>query len=106
MLGMIGKARIDQPGERGVALQRDAIDEVVQRHSPNWRIGRMSRIDRNILRLATFELLYQEDVPKKVAINEAIEVAKRFGSEDSSSFINGILDKVAQSMPEPSGGEG
>ena len=81
---------------RGVAENRAEIDELVQRHSPNWRLERMARVDRNILRIATFELRYRPDVPPKVAINVAIEVAKRVGTEESGAFINGVLDKVAK----------
>lgn len=72
------------------------IDERVQRASRNWRLERMSTVDRNILRLATAELLYHESVPTKVVINEAIELAKRFGATESPAFVNGILDRIAQ----------
>lgn len=88
---------------RGVAENLEEIDGLVQGHSPNWRLERMARVDRNILRMATFELRYRPDVPTKVAINEAIEVAKRFGTGESGSFINGVLDKVARAAR---GGEG
>ena len=80
---------------RGVQGERPAFDEIIQRYSQNWKLERMARVDRNILRLAVFELLRRGDVPVKVTLNEAIELGKKFGSEESSAFVNGILDKVA-----------
>ncbi len=82
----------------GVTQNRQVIDEIIQRHSANWRVDRMARVDRNVLRMATFELMHQPEVPPKVVLNEAIEIAKRFGSEESGAFINGILDKVAREI--------
>jgi N utilization substance protein B len=84
---------------RGVAERRREIDEAIEGVSANWRVDRMARVDRNILRLATFELLHRPEVPVKVAINEAIELGKKYGSEDSSAFVNGLLDKLAHSLP-------
>jgi N utilization substance protein B len=80
----------------GVQQHAEAINETVARTSKRWRIERMSAIDRNILRLATWEILHREDVPVKVAINEAIEIAKKFGTQESASFVNGILDRIAE----------
>jgi transcription antitermination protein NusB len=74
------------------------IDDAIQTASRNWRIDRMSRVDRNILRLATYELRCAEDVPVKVVINEAVELAKRFGAQESPAFVNGILDRIAQGL--------
>ena len=74
------------------------IDYVIQSASRNWRLERMSRVDRNILRLATSELRHFPDVPVKVAINEAVELAKRFGTSDSPAFVNGILDRIAHQL--------
>jgi N utilization substance protein B len=74
------------------------IDGIVQRVSKNWRLERMARVDRNVLRLATFELRYVPDVPAKVVINEAIEVAKRFGAAESPAFVNGLLDRISQEL--------
>ena len=71
------------------------IDEAIASASRNWRIERMSRVDRNILRLGACELLAFRDVPVKVAINEAVELAKRFGTAESSAFVNGVLDRIA-----------
>ena len=78
------------------ATERTAeIDELIASASKNWRIERMSRVDRNILRLGACELLAFRDVPVKVVINEAVELAKRFGTAESSAFVNGVLDRIA-----------
>lgn len=77
------------------AERRLAIDEVISASSKNWRLERMSRVDRNILRLGTCELQAFPGVPVRVAINEAVELAKRFGTTDSPAFVNGILDRIA-----------
>ena len=71
------------------------IDELITSSSKNWRIDRMSRVDRNNLRLGACELLAFRDVPVKVVINEAVELAKRFGTAESSAFVNGVLDRIA-----------
>ena len=74
----------------------EEIDQLLNEKSTGWKTKRMSRVDLNILRLAVYEMKYDEDVPVKVAINEAGEIGKTFGGEDSASFINGILGKVAR----------
>ena len=74
------------------------IDELIVSASKNWRIERMSRVDRNILRLGACELLAFRDVPVKVVINEAVELAKRFGTGESSAFVNGVLDRIATAV--------
>ncbi|MBM4372865.1 MAG: transcription antitermination factor NusB [Deltaproteobacteria bacterium] len=79
----------------GVVAHLEELNEVIRRHSTNWRLERMAVVDKNILRLASYELFHEPDVPRKVAINEAIEIAKKYGSEDSPSFVNGVLDRVA-----------
>jgi N utilization substance protein B len=73
---------------------RDEIDQLISTCSENWSLERMARVDRNILRLAVYELLYSQGIPPKVALNEAIDLGKEFGSENSGSFINGILDAL------------
>jgi N utilization substance protein B len=78
----------------GVLEHRLELDGLIEQYSEHWRIDRIDMIDRTILRMALFELLYCEDIPPKVTLNEAIDLGKRFGSEDSGSFINGILDRV------------
>jgi N utilization substance protein B len=82
----------------GVGEHRDTIDTVIERYSSNWKLSRMSCVDRNVLRIAVFELLFCEDIPPKVSINEAIDVGKRFGTEESGAFINGILDSIRLAM--------
>ena len=71
------------------------IDEILNQASKGWKTSRMGKVDLTILRLASYEVLFDEDVPAKVAINEAVELAKKFGGDDSPSFINGVLGKVA-----------
>ena len=83
---------------RGVHLNRDEIDQTLISASENWRIDRMSIVDRNILRIALFEMLFCPDVPPKVSINEAIDIGKKFGSEDSGAFINGVLDNILANL--------
>jgi N utilization substance protein B len=85
---------------RGVAENRDLIDRKINEKSKNWAIPRMAKVDLNILRMATYELLLRSEIPKNVTINEAIEVSKKFGTADSSAFINGILDEIAAGIPE------
>lgn len=83
---------------RGVQNHRGQIDQLIEASSKNWRIDRMSRVDRNILRLATCELLLSAEVPRSVVLNEAIEIAKRFGAEGSAAFVNGVLDRIADDI--------
>ncbi len=78
----------------GVASHLTELDALIVRYSEHWRLERMTAVDRNLLRLAAFELLYQPHIPPKVAINEAVELAKRFGSEASGAFVNGLLDQI------------
>jgi N utilization substance protein B len=87
----------------GVREFQSEIDALIERFSENWKISRMSRVDRNVLRVAVYELLHCHDIPPKVSINEAIDIAKRFGTEDSGAFINGILDSVRISIEKESG---
>jgi transcription antitermination protein NusB len=82
----------------GTTANRTAIDQLITQYTEHWDLDRMAVVDRNILRLAIFELLWREDVPPKVAINEAIEIAKKFGTRESSRFINGILDRVHKEL--------
>lgn len=82
----------------GISAKRDEIDAVIERHSENWTVERMAVVDRNVLRIAVYELMYSEDVPYKVAIDEAVELAKLYGTEESGAFINGIIDKVRKSL--------
>ena len=79
----------------GVRARRERIDALIGDAAEHWRLERLSQIDRNILRIGAYELLCRPDVPVTVAIDEAIEIAKRFGSEDSPTFVNGVLDHIA-----------
>jgi N utilization substance protein B len=82
----------------GVAAHQEELDALIRQHSEHWRLERMAAVDRNLLRLALYELLHQPEIPAKVVINEAVELAKRYGSEESGSFINGILDRIRQQV--------
>lgn len=83
---------------RGWADDREHIDGLIRDVSQHWRLERMARVDRNILRLATYELLSFADIPRRVTLNEAVELAKRFGSEGSAGFVNGVLDRIASDL--------
>jgi len=84
----------------GVIAHLTEIDGRIAEKSKHWSMSRMARVDLNILRLAVFELVYRPDIPKNVTMNEAIEVAKKFGADDSASFVNGILDEIASSVTD------
>ncbi|WP_300667187.1 transcription antitermination factor NusB [Desulfoluna sp.] len=79
----------------GVMTHREEIDATIANRSKNWKVYRMSSVDRNALRVGVFEILFLDDVPDKVAINEAIEIGKHFGTAESGAFINGILDAIS-----------
>jgi N utilization substance protein B len=85
----------------GVREHLDDIDGLIQEHSHNWRLDRMSRIDRNVLRLGIYELKFRADIPRRVTLNEMVELGKNFGTEESSAFINGLLDRVAVALKKP-----
>jgi len=79
---------------KGVAAHLEEIDERISQYASNWQIERMAVVDRNIMRLASYELLFRGDIPPKVSINEAIELAKKYSGIEAAKFVNGILDKV------------
>jgi len=83
---------------RGTIKKLDEIDSRIEKTAENWILKRMAAVDRNILRFATYEILYRKDIPSAVTINEAIEIAKKFSSSEAASFINGILDKLAKEI--------
>jgi len=83
---------------RGCEKERAAIDETIRGVSQHWRLERMTRVDRNILRLGVYELMHLADVPRRVTINEAVELAKRYGTESSPGFVNGVLDRIASDL--------
>jgi N utilization substance protein B len=80
----------------GVGAHAERIDALIGRAAEHWRLGRLSRVDRCVLRLATFELLERVEIPVSVTIDEAIEIARRYGSDDSPAFVNGVLDRIAR----------
>jgi N utilization substance protein B len=83
---------------RGVAARVAELDEKIAAASQNWRVERMARVDRNVLRLGTWELAHRSDVPRAVILDEAVELAKAYGTEESSAFVNGVLNRVAESL--------
>jgi N utilization substance protein B len=85
----------------GASEHLDEVDQLIREQAEHWRLERMSAVDRNVLRLAVYELLYEVDVPKLVVLDEAIELAKRFGSEQSGRFVNGLLDGLLRSHHFP-----
>jgi N utilization substance protein B len=82
----------------GVREHQEQIDALITERAQHWRLPRLSRVDLNLLRLGTFELLARPEIPASVTINEAIEIARRFGSEDSAAFVNGVLDAIAEAV--------
>jgi transcription antitermination protein NusB len=83
---------------RGIANEIDRIDSMIRKASVNWRLERMARVDRNILRMGAWELFHSPDIPRAVIIDEGVELAKKFGTEESSSFVNGVLDRIADDL--------
>jgi len=86
---------------RGVIEHRDGIDEKIKGHAKNWDLHRIAIVDRNVMRLAIYEMLYREDIPPIVSINEAVDIAKKFSTQDSGKFVNGILDKIRSELMRP-----
>ena len=85
---------------RGVFVERDAIDAAIRAVAQNWDLERMAVVDRNVLRMATHELMHLDEIPPKVSINEAIELGKRYSTKNSGAFINGILDRIKSGLPQ------
>lgn len=86
---------------KGLLDHQEAIDTKIKAHAENWEFHRIAVVDRNILRLAIYELLFRDDIPPVVSINEAIELAKKFSTEDSGRFVNGVLDRVKKDLSRP-----
>ena len=82
----------------GICENKKELDKLIRSVSKNWRIDRMSYLDRSILRMATFEILFMKDIPPKVSMDEAVEIGKKFGSKDSGSFVNGLLDNIYNNL--------
>lgn len=83
---------------KGTLESISTLDELIAKSAQNWQLKRMSTVDRNILRMAAYELIYEDDIPIKVSINEAINLAKKYGDEESGKFVNGILDKIKRDI--------
>ena len=90
-----------EPLIRGTLEHRDELDEQIKKHALNWDLHRIAVVDRNILRLAIYEMLHRDDIPPIVSINEAVDVAKKFSTPDSGKFVNGILDKIKGELMRP-----
>ena len=90
-----------EPLIRGAIAHRDAIDAQIVKYALNWELHRIAAVDRNILRLAIYEMMFRDDIPPIVSINEAVDIAKKFSTQDSGKFVNGILDKVKGELLRP-----
>jgi N utilization substance protein B len=90
-----------EPLIRGTLEHRAEADEIIKKHAKNWELHRIAAVDRNILRLAIYEMLHRSDIPPVVSINEAVDIAKKFSTQDSGKFVNGILDKVKGELLRP-----
>jgi N utilization substance protein B len=86
---------------RGALEHREEADQHIKKHAINWELHRIAAVDRNVLRLAIFEMLHRDDIPPIVSINEAVDIAKKFSTQDSGKFVNGILDKVKGELLRP-----
>jgi N utilization substance protein B len=87
---------------QGVMERRAVIDEHIVKYADNWDLPRIAAVDRNILRLAIYEMLYRDDIPPVVSINEAVDIAKKFSTSESGAFVNGILDRLKAELTRPS----
>ena len=90
-----------EPLIRGVLEHRPAIDELICKYVKNWGLHRIATVDRNVLRLAIYEMLHRQDIPPVVSINEAVDIAKKFSTADSGRFVNGVLDKIKGDLMRP-----
>ena len=90
-----------EPLIRGVIEHRNELDEQIKKHATNWDLPRIAAVDRNILRLAIYEMLHRDDIPPVVSINEAVDIAKKFSTQDSGRFVNCILDKIKGELMRP-----
>ena len=86
---------------RGCVNHRSVIDENIQKYTEHWGLSRIAAVDRNILRLAIYEMLFREDIPPVVSINEAVDIAKKYSTQESGAFVNGILDRLMADLPRP-----
>jgi len=88
---------------KGVLDAAEQIDTLIERFSKNWKLNRMSGVDRNVMRIAVYEILYCEEIPPKVSINEAVDIGKKYGTSESGAFINGILDSIRAALEKTEG---
>src|SRR5207302_8942858 len=86
---------------KGTLEHRSESDELIKKHAQNWELHRIAAVDRNILRLAIYEMLHRDDIPPVVSINEAVDIAKKFSTQDSGKFVNGILDQIKGALLRP-----
>ena len=86
---------------RGTVENRAQLDERIQQYTEHWELARIAAVDRNVLRLAIYEMLFRDDIPPVVSINEAVDIAKKFSTKESGAFVNGILDKLRGDLPRP-----
>jgi N utilization substance protein B len=86
---------------RGCIENRALIDEKIQKYTEHWELSRIAAVDRNILRLAIYEMLFRDDIPPVVSINEAVDIAKKYSTQESGAFVNGILDRLKADLPRP-----
>ena len=93
--------RFAEPLIRGALEHRAQVDELIKSHAKNWEFHRIAAVDRNIMRLAIYEMLFRDDIPPVVSINEAVDIAKKFSTQDSGKFVNGILDKIKGELLRP-----
>ncbi len=87
---------------RGTHQHMERIDQVIERYAENWQLHRMAVVDRNILRFSVYELLFLDEIPPKVTINEAVNVAKKYSQDEAGKFVNGVLDKISHTEAPPS----
>lgn len=97
----LGMRLFAEPLIRGTLQCRDELDAAIKKYAKNWELHRIAAVDRNILRLAIYEMLHRDDIPPVVSINEAVDIAKKFSTQDSGKFVNGILDKVKSELMRP-----
>jgi N utilization substance protein B len=90
-----------EPLIRNALAHREEADALIRKHAKNWELHRIAAVDRNILRLAIYEMLHRDDIPPVVSINEAVDIAKKFSTQDSGKFVNGILDKIKSELMRP-----
>ena len=87
---------------KGTIEHLPEIDKLIEQYATNWHVSRMGRVDRNVMRVAVYEMLHRNDIPPIVSINEAVDIVKNFGDKESGKFVNGILDRIKKDLKRPS----